>query len=95
VTVVAPLDSPSRARLNIPPAGEWKGEIETIYSTQTVTTNFYKLCFGLNNKQSKIVVCLETESLGTMVVALGMMIPLAVQPVRKTQQMLLFPIYNI
>jgi hypothetical protein len=52
-------------RLNIPPAGEWKGEIETIYSTQTVVTNFYKLSFGLKNKSSKTVFCLETESLGS------------------------------
>ena len=51
-------------KLNIEPIGTWTGTIATLYSTQEVESNFYRLKLILSDNSHRCILALECDTLG-------------------------------
>ena len=51
-------------KLNIEPIGTWTGTIATLYSTQEVESNFYRLKLILSDNSHRHILALECDTLG-------------------------------
>ena len=54
-------------KLEIEPIGTWCGSIATLYATQEVESNFYKLQIVLSDNSNRDILALECDSLGNRV----------------------------